>query len=214
MTWFASSPNQAEADKEHYVMFLAADFNFSSGHIYLWTGIGDLTIGANTYIGMGELARVSPTTERLGFSVERKSFQLAGEMVDPAIVSEADIDASFGRSVVEYFGFLHPTARTLLDTPEINWEGEMSNIRRVDGALPMIEVNADHKSINLERSDGWRNTHQHQQLFYAGDNGFNLMPTTAATEVLWGGIRVSPGVNTGTGGGGGRPGGKNPKKQP
>jgi len=208
MTWFASSANQTEADAEHYLPFLAVDFDFASGHLYLWTGIGELVIGANTYIGMGELARVSPVTERRGFSVERKSFQLAGEQVDPSIVSEADIDASFGRSVVEYFGFLNSRTYALFDTPETNWEGEMSNLRRVDGAQPMIEVNAEHKSINLERNDGWRYTHQHQQLFYPGDLGFNQMPTTATKEVLWGGKRASPGVPPGGGGGTGGRGGK------
>lgn len=204
MTWFASTANQAEADKETYYMFLAVDFDFLSGHMYLWTWIGELVIGANTYIGMGELARISPVTERLGFAVERKTFQLAGEQVDPSIVPESDIDGSFGRPVVEYFGFLHSTNYTLLDTPEVNWEGEISNMRRVDGGQPMIEVNAENRLIMLERNDGWRYTHQHQQLFYSGDQGFALMPTTATKEVLWGGKRVIPGVPRDGGGGGGK----------
>ena len=78
----------------------------------------------------------------------------------------------------------------------------MSNIRRADGRQPLIEVNAEHRLVMLDRADGWRFTDQHQRLFYPAtplDTGFKEMPKTATTEILWGGFRVIAG-----GGGGGR----------
>jgi hypothetical protein len=202
MTWFVTSANETETAKEHYHMFLAADFDFPSGHVYLWSGTGELSIGGNTYLGMGELVRVSVAPERSNLTVDRKTYQLTGVPVDPAVVSETDIDGSFGRSVTEYLGFLNAETRQLLATPEVNFEGEISNIRRVDGREPLIEVNADNRLIMLDQADGWRYTHEHQQQFYAGDLGYNQVPSLDLKEVLWGGRRVV------AGGGGSRGGGR------
>jgi hypothetical protein len=191
MSWFASSTNETEAAKEHYLMFIAVDFDFPSGHIYFWSGIGNLTIGANTYIGTGDLGAVSMPEERSSLTFEPKVYQLSG--VDPALIPESDIDDSFGRSVVEYFGFLNTTTRTLLDTPETNWEGRIDSIRRVRGSRPLIEVKAEHRLALLDQSDDWLFTHEHQQQFFAGDLGFDRIPSLELKELKWGGVTVTPG---------------------
>jgi len=199
VTWFATSANETEAAKEHYFMFLAASFDFTSGVLRFWSGVGDLVIASNTYLGAGDLATITMPPERVNLTVERKTYQLSG--VDPALVSESDLDSSFGRSVTEYFGFINPDTRVLLATPEVNWEGEISNIKRVDGERPLIEVNADHRLVMLDQADGWRYTHEHQQQFYAGDLGFDQVPANDLKEILWGGQRVDPGDGRGMRGG-------------
>lgn len=203
-TWFDSAVNEAEASKRRFNPFLAADFDFPSGHVRLWSGWGVIQIGGEDYLGMGELVRVSSVAERSNMTTERKTYQLSGAMVDPAAVSEADIDASFGRPIIEYLGFLDPKTRRPVAEPEIRWEGEISNIRRVDGREPLIEVNADDRLAMLDKVDGWRYTHEHQQQFYAGDMGCEPAARLDQRDVLWGGHRVGAGVGTYTGGGGGR----------
>lgn len=194
MTWFATAANETESAKEHFLMFLAVSFDFPSGFRYLWSGLGDLVIGANTYLGMGELARVSMADERSNLTFDRKTYQLSGVAVDPALVPESDIDGCFGRAVTEYFGFLNPDLRTLLATQEVNWEGEISNIKRVDGREPLIEVNAESRMILLDQVDGCRYTHEHQQQFYPGDLGFDQVPKNDLKEILWGGSIVRAGA--------------------
>src|SRR5882672_8505174 len=127
MTWFAQSPNETEAAKEHVLMFVAAAFDFASGISRYWSGIGDLTFGGFTYTGTGELGSISTPSESIRLIGETKTFRLSG--VDPAIVPETDIDASFGRDVTEYFGFLNPDTHALIAAPEINWEGRMDAMR-------------------------------------------------------------------------------------
>lgn len=188
MTWFASSTNEAEAAKEHYLMFIATVFDFPSGAIRFWTGIGDLVISANTYLGAGELGSISMPEERSSLTFEPKVYQLSG--VDPSLVPEADIDDSFGRSVTEYFGFLNPETRQLLDTPEVNWEGRNDAMRRVDGRSPLIEVRAEHRLVLLDQTDDWCFTHEHQPQFFAGDLGFDQIPTLELKQVKWSGYAV------------------------
>lgn len=205
MTWFALSANQTAAEAEHVQMLIAVDFDFPSGHARFWTGYGEITIGGNVYTGAGALGRVSFPNERAGLDASRKTFQLAGAEISPSLVSEADIDACFGREVTEYLGFLNPATGRLVDEPEVNWEGQIDSVRRRDGYEPSIEVNAEHRLVRLEQASGWRWTHEHQQKFYAGDTGFQLVAASLLREIVWGGIIVGGGASGGSlVGGGGR----------
>ena len=192
MTWFDVSANETEAGKEHVVMFIAVDFDFPSGHARFWSGFGDLVLNGNTFTGSGELGIVSVSSETANLVAERKTFRLSG--VDPSIVAESDIDGSFGRSVIEYFGFLNSAAMTLIAAPEVNWEGRIDSFRRVDGKEPIIEVNAEHRMVLLDRTDGWRYTHEHQQQFFSGDNGFDQLAALETKTVIWGGRRAVVGT--------------------
>lgn len=191
MSWFSEAANESAASGDHWLMFLAVDFDFAGGHVRFWSGIGDLVIDGNTYLGAGDLGSVSMPPDNTTLTAERKTFRLSN--VDPSWIAESDLEDSFGRDVTEYFGFLHPETRTLIADPEINWEGRIDSCRRVDGAEPYVEINAEDRHILLEKSDGWRYTHEHQQEFFSGDNGFNLLPSLELKEVFWGGSRVVPG---------------------
>lgn len=192
MTWFASSANELEALKDRYAPFAAVDFDFPSGHYRFWTGIGEIILNGNTYIGAGQIAKIESENETTELAAQRKKYSLSG--VDPSTVDEDDIDNSFGRSVVEYLGFVNPDSRLLVAATEIIWEGRIDSFRRVDGSAPLIEVTAEHRLAMLDRSDDWRWTHEHQQQFYAGDLGFNLVPTLALKKVMWSGKAVDPAI--------------------
>jgi hypothetical protein len=202
MSWFTQSANETEAAKERYCMFLAVDFDFLSGHQRYWSGIGTLSLFGSDYLGTGELGKISTAPEHVRLIAETKTFQLSG--VDIALVDESDLENCFGRSVTEYFGFINPDTGRLHELPETNWEGYMGRGRRVDGSLPIIEINAEHRLAELDKPDGWRYTHEHQQQFYPGDLGFREMPSVETTEVLWGGYRVYPGSGSVSGSGNGR----------
>lgn len=193
MTWFDDSLNEAESEKEHVAFFIAADFDFPSGHVRVWTGAGSLTFGGYTYTGVGDMGKVSSVPENNRLVTERKTYQLAGTAVDPSLVSETDIDGCFGRAVTEYFGFLDKNGALVTD-PEINWEGRIDQIARVDGANPVVEVNAEHRLIVLDEADGTRFTDEHQQRLFSGDLGFNQVSTIENKTVVWGGKITAPGT--------------------
>lgn len=195
MSWFQQSANGTEADKDTVALFVAVSFAFESATLRFWTGFGDLSFGGNSYLGTGELGKIVTHTEQVMLVSEKKTYQLTG--IDPALVSEADFDSSFGRSVTEYFGFL-TQAGQLVATPEINWEGRIDSCRRVDGGAPLIEVNAEYRLAVVDAVDGWRYTHEHQQQFFPGDDGLALATSVETTDVVWGGHRVIPGSGRGT----------------
>lgn len=193
MTWFENSPNEAESEKLGNVrMFVAVDFDFPSAHVRVWSGVGTLTFGGYDYLGIGTLGSISMPAESDNLVTEQKTYQLSG--VDPALLSEADIDGCFGRSVTEYFGFLDPDTGALVSDPEVNWEGRIDQIARTDGKSPVIEVNAEHRSIMLDQSSGQRYTDEHQQEFFPGDKGLDQVATINTKTVIWGGQRVVVGT--------------------
>lgn len=190
MSWFQQTANGTEADKEAVCLFVAVAFAFQSATVRVWSGFGDLSLGGFTYTGTGYLGRITAHTEQVMLVSEKKTYQLSG--TDPALVPESDFDSSFGRSVTEYFGFL-TQAGAQVATPEINWEGRIDSCRRVDGSAPLIEVNAEYRLSLIDQVDGWRYTQEHQQQFFAGDDGFRYVPVLETSELLWGGSRVYPG---------------------
>lgn len=194
MTWFTESANQTEAASEHVHMFIAVAMDFTSGFLRCWSGFGDLSFGGYTYTGTGNMGTVSVSPDHTRLLAEKKSYRISG--VDPSIVSEADIDACFGRSVTEYFGFLDANG-VLVATPETNWEGRIDSFSRVDSAEPYIEVTAENRMVLLDLPNGWRYTHEHQDQFFANDTGLKLVPTTMTAEVLWGDRRVTVGLSNG-----------------
>lgn len=256
MTWFQQSANETEANKTHLIMFIAVDFDFPSGHMRMWTGLGDLTIGNSvsssllnrysamgagmpwrhgvyppqppaavaaderrtalglyaassgtvsgiTYTGVGDLGSITMAEEQVGMVFERKTYQLSG--VDPSLVAESDIDNCFGRPVVEYFGFINADTSTLVATPEINWEGRMDAVRRVDGPSPVIEINAEHRLVMMDRTDNWVYSHQDQQQFtdtgMTPDDGFDQLTAIQMKTLVLGGQAVYTGTPRPHGGG-------------
>ena len=196
MTWFAQAGNATEADKSHVSLFVAVALTFNSGVSRFWSGVGSLTFGGNTYLGAGQMGEIGVAPETTQMRAERKLYRMSG--VDLSLVSQSDIDASYGLDVTEYFGFLTKDG-ALVATPEINWEGRIDSIRRVDGETPLIEVSAESRMILLDKADGYRYTQEHQQLFFAGDNGFDQVAMVGAATIMWGGYQVTTGGNSGAG---------------
>src|SRR5262245_57799861 len=105
-------------------MFLAVDLDFPSAHVRLWSGLGTIQINGNDYLGSGQMGSVADVPDGTKLVGEEMLYRLTG--VDPSIVSEADIDGCFGRSVTEYFGFLTETGQ-LVAAPEVRREGRIGS---------------------------------------------------------------------------------------
>lgn len=192
MTWFASSTNEAEVSKETYFAFHALDIDLPSGHLYYWTGLGNITINGQTYIGLATLCNIEGEPESAELGVQRRTYTITG--VDPALIDEDDIDNSFGRETIEYLGFLNPEAMTLIDTPEESFRGRIDSFSRQDGTAPTVKMAVEHRLAVLDRTDNWHYTHEDQQAFYPGDNGLNQVNNTILKKVIWGVNVVTAGV--------------------
>jgi len=194
MSWFEHSTNETEAGKSRYMPFIAVDFDFLSQHTRVWSGIGTITINGAEYTGVGDLGEINSPPEHTRLVPESKHYALSGvDLIDPSRISESDIDNSFGRAVTEYLGFVDPNTWQMVAEPEINWEGRMGVMRRIEGPEPKVTQSAEHRLAIMNAPDGYRYTHEHAQEFFSGELGFREVPGIETKEVLWGGQRVLPG---------------------
>jgi hypothetical protein len=185
MTWFASSPNELEVSKEKYYPFNALDIDLPSGHLYFWTGLGDLVLNGTTYIGLAGMCAIDGEPENSELGVQRRTYSISG--VDPALIDEDDIDNSFGHECIEYLGFFNPETLALIDTPEESFRGRIDSFSRQDGQAPIVKMIVEHRLAVIDRVDGWHYTHEDQQSFYPGDLGLNQVNNTVLKKALWGG---------------------------
>lgn len=209
MTWFADSDNQTESAKSHNLLVVAIDADFPDGHVRLSTFPGPLTINGNSYVGAGNLGKISLDTETTQLLATTRTYQLSG--VDPALVPETEIDNCFGRSFTEYLVWLNAETRKVIGF-EVNFEGRMDKVARRDGAEPLIELSVEHRLVILDRSDGWCYTDEHQKQFFSGDNGLDQVRANGSVYITWGGGTVMSGAPDSPNGGGGRGGGGGFKK--
>lgn len=200
MTWFTDPDNQAESVKPHSIQVIALDGDFPSGHLRLSTWLAPLEINGNTFTAAGNLIKIPENVENLQLTADTRSYQLSG--VDPAAIPESEIDACFGRSFVEYLVWLDGATHQVIGW-EISFEGRMDKVQRRDGGQPTIEVNAEHRLVILDGTDGWCYTDPHQKQFDANDTGLDQVQLAGSISINWGGGGVPAATtNPGSGGGG------------
>jgi hypothetical protein len=177
-------------------------FDFQSGAVRVWSGIGTKSWGGNDYTGLGHLGTVAPIEETADVRANGVSFQLSG--VPSALIATVLGDNYQGRTVKLWLGFLD-SADAIIADPYLIFAGRMDNVEIDEGPeTAVIRVQAESRLIDLQRSRERRYTHEDQQIDFPGDLGLEYMATAQSTPFMWGGQRVptyGSGGNTGGGGG-------------
>lgn len=164
-------------------------FDFQSGAVRVWTGIGDKTWDGNVYNGLGHLGNVSPIEESTDVRANGVGFQLSG--VPSSLIATVLGDNYQGRTVKLWLAALNGSGGIIAD-PYLLFAGRMDNVEIDEGAdTAVIRIYAESRLIDLQRSRERRYTHEDQQIDFPGDLGLEYMPTSQSTPFLWGGKRVS-----------------------
>lgn len=197
MTWFTDSNVQALYDREHCIEAVAIDADFPSGHVRLTTWPAGLTILGNAFTSVAGIVDIDEVEETAQRIFEPRVYSISG--VDLSEIPESEIDDSYGRAWTEYLVGYDPDTYQMVGYEEA-WSGYIGRMRRLDSLTPVIQVHVNHRLAALEQPDGYRRTHEHQQQFFAGDTGYKKVKGLGSIQILWGGVRVAPGVRGGGGG--------------
>lgn len=184
MTWFANASNQAAAIAAHAEGVEFVDLDFPSGHLRLHTGSGTINWGGYDWLGVGQLGDIEQVREDAELRPNALRLTLSG--VDAALVSAAMTEQYHGRSVSVYLGMINPDTGALIATPETRFRGVMDlltvKLGRNEGS---ITVNCESDLARWERPRGLLNTHESQQLLYAGDRFFDMIPVIQSRVINW-----------------------------
>jgi hypothetical protein len=157
---------------------------FPSGYLRLWSGLGEITWGGRTWAGAGTLLNVGAIEETTDVVATGTTVTLSGIPTD--LVSACINDARQGLPGQIYLGFLTAAGAVIAD-PVLAFAGRLDVPTIMDGAERCeIQITYESRLIDLNRSRGWRYTHESQQQISPGDRGFEYVAGLQEREIRWG----------------------------
>ncbi len=164
---------------------LLVKLEFDSGDLNLWTGIGDLVFGGDTYIGAGDLLSFSRIEETSNLKAIGMAAILSG--IPSSIISIALAEDYMGRPVTIWFGSLSSTGALIAD-PEPIFAGLIDIVPIEDaGDTATIQIQAENRLVRLEESRVRRYTPEDQAIDYSGDKGLDfVVALNDDRAVIWG----------------------------
>lgn len=157
---------------------------FVGGWVRLWTGIGDLAWGGNTYLGSGEFLSCSTVEEGEGVAARGVQITL---MAKASLVSAALASARQGAPGRVYLA-LFDAAGAMIGDPVLLFAGRLdvtSFSRAADRAT--ITIAYEDELVDLERPRIRRYTPEDQALDDPTDRGFEFVTALQDASVVWGG---------------------------
>lgn len=157
-------------------LFVAVELMFNSGALRIWSGIGDKSIGGQTYTGTGSLLSVGGIEESDDLSAPGASISLNG--VDSSLVSLAIQEPYQNRD-----------CRILLGSGDDFFEifsGFMDVMTIEDsGETCIINLTVESRLIILDRKVPLRYTQETQNSLYPGDTFFSTVASLQDKKVDW-----------------------------
>ena len=178
------------------------------GPLYLWTGLGDLTVEGITYAGTGNMMQISQVTETADLRAAGAMITLSGIPLET--ISLAMQEPYQGRLCRIKFGILEAnqnktvnedgSAILLEDTSDIDntigvvsllinlFTGYMDTMDIMEGAdTAMISLAVENKLIDLQSRNTRRYTSEFQKNTYPNDKAFDYLNDLQTKRLAWGG---------------------------
>ena len=167
--------------------FYAVEFLYTQP-LRVWTGYGEFSINAQTYLGLGNLLDISDVAESAETKATGLNIQVGGLNSD--ILSTSLTQTQQGIVVNVYFGVLTNTSNAIaiVDTPYLSFSGNVDTVVISDsGEGSTITFNLENKLIALEQPIDFRYTDQDQKFFFPNDKGLEFVDDLQDKNIVWGG---------------------------
>jgi hypothetical protein len=142
---------------------------FKSMTSYVWTGVGSLVYGGNTYLGVGSLGKIDRIQEGVDVHAYGTTVTLSG--INPTLLAEALGDIQLGAAATISLALLDASGNVLnaytvfsgvVDKPTVS-----PGLKEVSISLAL-----ETKLSNLSRATNRRYTAADQNLYYPSDTAF------------------------------------------
>jgi hypothetical protein len=163
---------------------LFVEANFTSGPIYVWSGVGSIAWGGHTWTGLGSLGNVSMIEE--GATVEAKGITLTLSGIDATMLTGILEEFQVGLPAIVSLG-LFDAAGALIADPVGCFVGQMDQpTLDVTGTSATISINCESRLIEMNVAVDRRYTNEDQQRDYPGDRGFEFVNSIQEAQIYWG----------------------------
>ncbi len=160
---------------------------FRSATRYVWSGVGDLVWGGNTFLGVGSLGALGDVKESSEVTADGTSVSLSG--IDPTDLGESLTDIQLGAPAARWLGAVQPGTRTLIGTPYPLFVGQVDKPSIYTGPEKIsISLALESRMINHARASNRRYTAADQHANgYPDDIAFNWVEIMNDIALVWGG---------------------------
>jgi hypothetical protein len=160
--------------------FFAVDLDLDTSPVYLWSGYGDLTIGAKTYLGAGQILNISSVSETTEMEAKGATLTMSG--IPSSFLSLALQEPYQGRECRIYFGVTsNPSGYVEVFSGEL----DQMNIEE-DADTAVVSVTAENVLVKLERPVVRRFTNEDQKSRFPRDRGLEYVASLQDKEIFWG----------------------------
>ncbi len=188
MQYHPFSDGMVKAINEGAYIVLAARLDLKSGVTCAHTGVGQLIIAGETYLGVGSLGEISQLKENKTTSPPQLQLKLAG--FDKSLVGMVMNEQSRGREVRLMMVAIGEEGKPLL--AEVLFIGQITSINVVSGEENAVCVNVSNRferwSIGLPdrfTDESWSSRRQ-------GDRIFRYVAQMAERAIYWGSKKDAP----------------------
>jgi hypothetical protein len=162
---------------------LFVQVEFTSGPVYIWSGLGSFVWNDITWKGLGTLGSIATIEE--GTTIEAKGVTLTLSGLDPTQLVGITNEFQVGLPALVYLGFFNNGL--LIDTPIIAWAGRMDQpTLDVDGQTASIAIACENRLVEMNVAVNRRYTNEDQQLDYPGDTGMAFVNSIQDVTIFWG----------------------------
>lgn len=157
----------------------------AGAEIFVWSGVGDLVYGGNTYSGVGNFGGVSTVQEGSDIRASGITLQLSG--IPSALIAVALADIRQSKKSIVYFGLLDVGSNALIVDPYIIFSG-LTDVPQIDETASdaVISISVENRLIDLEQSRDRRWTPEDQFLEDVTDLGFEFVAGLQDSQVAFG----------------------------
>jgi len=174
----------ADVVRPVYFVKMVFDSSDRSSPLLLWSGLGNLAFGGETYTGVGDLLSIGEITETSDISATGINVALSG--LQRAFIAIAIGYKYQGRPLTVFLGAFNDQGALIAD-PIIVFSGFMDTMTISEGAeTSSISINVENKLVAFERSRVRRYTAEDQKIDYPNDKGFEFVTSIVEKEIIWG----------------------------
>lgn len=173
---------ELEATVKSPAVFFQGDF--ASGTIYIWSGLGEIDWNGQTWTGLGTLVSISQISETSNVRADGVVCTLSGITEDIRSLVLGEVEQ--GKEGIIYIGFINDAGEVVVD-PANAFEGRLDVPTMKDGGTTIaISLSYETRLRDLQRPRELRYTNESQQLTFAGDIGFEYVPSMQDWNGVWG----------------------------
>jgi len=175
---------QAELEKPKVNCAWFLELQFASSTLRLCSYGQTFNWGGFDWLGLGNIASISPLEESAGVGSAAMTFGLNIASSDLRALSVGPVEDYRGRPAILYFCPLTEDG-VLIDTPERCWTGRMDVISTgIDKEAGQIVLKCETSAFGLKRSSLRQNAAQQKQR-YPADTGFDYLNDLLSNPKVW-----------------------------